>query len=48
MQRVALLAGWSEWQLGIDKDDKKTKSKKGRTINKRVINKRVVNKRTIN
>ena len=48
MQRVALLAGWSEWQLGINKDDKKTKSKKGRTINKRVINKRVVNKRTIN
>jgi hypothetical protein len=48
MQRVALLAGWTEWQLGIDKDDKKTKPKKGRTINKRVINKRVVNKRTIN
>ena len=48
MQRVALLAGWSEWQLGIDKDDKKNKPKKGRTINKRVINKRVVNKRTIN
>ena len=48
MQRVALLAGWSEWQLGIGKDDKKTKPKKGRTINKRVINKRTINKRTIN
>jgi len=47
-QRVALLSGWSEWQLGIEKDDKKNKPKKGRTINKRVINKRVVNKRTIN
>ena len=48
MQRVALLAGWSEWQLGIGKDNKKTKPKKGRTINKRVINKRTINKRTIN
>jgi hypothetical protein len=48
MQRVALLAGWSEWQLGIGKDDKKTKPKKDRTINKRVINKRTINKRTIN
>tara|TARA_R100000951_G_scaffold113354_1_gene115183 strand:- start:108 stop:8234 length:8127 start_codon:yes stop_codon:yes gene_type:complete len=39
-QRIALLAGWSEWQLGIKKS-KKSKSRKnvrGKTSKKRVLN----------
>ena len=39
-QRVALLAGWSEWQLGIKKS-KKSKSRKnvrGKSSKRRVLN----------
>ncbi len=44
-ERISLLGGWQDWELGIDKEDKKEKKKPTKTTRKKgVIRKRVTRK----
>ena len=41
-ERLALLAGWSDWELGIKKEKSVSKPKPKRVIKKKVIKKKVI------
>ena len=46
-QRMALIGGWSDWEVGIEDEDKKEKSTSGNKVLKRNVLKRNVLKRTV-
>ena len=46
-QRMALIGGWSDWELGIEDEDKKEKSTSGNKVLKRNVLKRNVLKRSV-
>ena len=44
---MALIGGWSDWEVGIEDEDKKEKSTSGNKVLKRNVLKRNVLKRTV-